>query len=134
MIKALQDAGSKRAKYKECPGVEHNCWETTYNDPEMYKWLFEQKRTKESAAAKPHKFTEEEIKAAQAQRGGTMPPRQPQGGFQMPAGGFPGFGGFPGGPAPAGRPAPGNGPAPANGSAPANGPAAGPAPAGGMPR
>jgi predicted peptidase len=70
MIKALQDAGSKRAKYKECPGVEHNCWETTYNDPEMYKWLFEQKRTKESAAAKPHKFTEEEIKAAEARRGG----------------------------------------------------------------
>ena len=36
----------------------------------MYKWLFEQKRTKESAAAKPHKFTDEEIKAAEARRGG----------------------------------------------------------------
>jgi len=104
MIKALKDAGSKRAKYTECKGVEHNCWETTYNDPEMYKWLFEQRRTKESAAAKPHKFTEEEINAAKARRGGGMPPMPPagggmppapQGGFRMPPGGFPG------GPAPA---------------------------------
>jgi len=47
MIAALKAAGGS-PKYMEYPGVGHDSWTATYRDPELYKWLFAQKR-----AAKP---------------------------------------------------------------------------------
>lgn len=44
MIAALKAAGGQ-PKYTEYPGVGHNSWTATYSDPELYKWLFAQRRT-----------------------------------------------------------------------------------------
>ena len=43
MISALEKAGSKpKATYY--PGVQHDSWTQTYNDPEVIRWIFEQRR------------------------------------------------------------------------------------------
>lgn len=47
MIAALEAAGGS-PKCTEYKGVGHDSWTATYKDPELYKWLFAQKR-----AAKP---------------------------------------------------------------------------------
>jgi predicted peptidase len=47
MIAAIKAAGGS-PKYTEYKDVGHDSWTTTYKDPELYKWLFAQKR-----AAKP---------------------------------------------------------------------------------
>ena len=44
MYAALKEAGSDVVFYKEYPGVPHDCWTRTYQDPEVWKWLFSQKR------------------------------------------------------------------------------------------
>lgn len=44
MIDALKAAGAN-PKYTEYPGVGHNSWDKAYGTPELYTWLFEQKRT-----------------------------------------------------------------------------------------
>jgi poly(3-hydroxybutyrate) depolymerase len=43
MIKALKEAGGD-PKYTEYPGVGHNSWDKAYSEPDLPKWLFEQKR------------------------------------------------------------------------------------------
>lgn len=43
MIDALQAAGS-RAELTVFPGVGHNSWTPAYRDPELYTWLFAQRR------------------------------------------------------------------------------------------
>jgi len=43
MIEALKKAGGE-PKYTEYPGVGHDSWGPTYRDPEVFKWLFAQKR------------------------------------------------------------------------------------------
>jgi predicted peptidase len=43
MIAAIKKAGGK-PRYTEYDVAGHNCWDTTYNDMEMYKWLFAQSR------------------------------------------------------------------------------------------
>lgn len=43
MIAALKEAGAN-PKYTEYPGVGHNSWAATYANPEVYAWLFAQKR------------------------------------------------------------------------------------------
>jgi predicted peptidase len=43
MIKALQEAGGK-PKYTEYADVHHDSWKRAYTNPELLKWLFEQKR------------------------------------------------------------------------------------------
>jgi predicted peptidase len=43
MIAALEKAGSK-PKYTEYPTVGHDSWNGAYRDPEMFKWLFAQKK------------------------------------------------------------------------------------------
>jgi predicted peptidase len=43
MIEAVKKAGGS-PKYTEYPGVGHDSWTRTYKDPEVLKWLFEQKK------------------------------------------------------------------------------------------
>jgi predicted peptidase len=43
MVKALEAAGGK-PKYTEYPNVGHDSWNPAYADPEMFAWLFAQKR------------------------------------------------------------------------------------------
>jgi predicted peptidase len=43
MVEALKKAGGK-PKYTEYPDVGHNSWVKAYQDADMMKWLFEQKR------------------------------------------------------------------------------------------
>lgn len=43
MIAAMKAAGGE-PKYTEYKGVGHDSWTATYKDPELYKWLFAQKR------------------------------------------------------------------------------------------
>lgn len=45
MIAAIKAAGGA-AKYTEYPGVGHDSWTATYRNPELYQWLFAQKRAK----------------------------------------------------------------------------------------
>jgi predicted peptidase len=42
MAGALKTAGTD-PKYTEYPGVGHNSWDKAYGEPELWKWLFEQK-------------------------------------------------------------------------------------------
>ena len=49
MIKALKAAGGE-PKYTEYAGVGHNVWDRVFNDPEVGKWLFSQKRPTETKA------------------------------------------------------------------------------------
>lgn len=43
MVKALKDAGGKPL-YTEYEGVGHNAWTKTFSNPEVLKWLFNQKK------------------------------------------------------------------------------------------
>jgi predicted peptidase len=43
MIEALQAIGSK-VKYTEYPDADHDSWTATYSNPELYNWLFAQRR------------------------------------------------------------------------------------------
>jgi predicted peptidase len=43
MIAALEKAGGK-PKYTEYPDVGHNSWDPAYRDPELFQWLFAQKK------------------------------------------------------------------------------------------
>jgi predicted peptidase len=43
MIAALKKAGAT-PRYTEYPGVGHNSWTATYRNPELYAWLFAQRR------------------------------------------------------------------------------------------
>ena len=50
MVQALEKAGGK-PKFTVYPDAGHDSWTETYNNPELYKWLLEQKR----AAPEPKK-------------------------------------------------------------------------------
>jgi predicted peptidase len=43
MVAAIEKAGGK-PKYTEYKGVGHDSWTPAYRDPELMKWLFEQKK------------------------------------------------------------------------------------------
>lgn len=43
MIAALKKAGG-HPKYTEYPDVGHNSWDNAYRDPELFRWLFAQKK------------------------------------------------------------------------------------------
>lgn len=43
MVAALKAAGGK-PKYTEYPGVKHDSWTRTYQNPEFYAWLFAQRK------------------------------------------------------------------------------------------
>ena len=42
LVEAITNAGG-RPQYQEYRGVDHNCWDRAYADPELYKWLQAQK-------------------------------------------------------------------------------------------
>ena len=44
MHAALQAAGARDARYTEFPDANHNSWDPAYNAPELWLWLFAQKR------------------------------------------------------------------------------------------
>ena len=44
MYAALKEIGSDVVFYTEYPGVPHDCWTRTYQNPEVWNWLFSQKR------------------------------------------------------------------------------------------
>lgn len=44
LVDALKAAGAKSVKLTSYPGVGHDSWTRTYNDPAFYKWLFAQER------------------------------------------------------------------------------------------
>jgi predicted peptidase len=44
MIDAFKALGNNDVKLTVYPGVEHNSWEQTYNNSEVYKWLLAHKR------------------------------------------------------------------------------------------
>lgn len=43
MVSALRKAGG-RPIHHEYPGVDHNCWDETYANPELFEWLLGQRR------------------------------------------------------------------------------------------
>jgi predicted peptidase len=43
LMKAIKKAGG-RPIYHEYPGVGHDCWDQTYDNPDVYEWLLLQKR------------------------------------------------------------------------------------------
>ena len=43
MIEALKAAGAE-PKYTEYPDLAHNSWAATYKNPDLYAWLFAQKK------------------------------------------------------------------------------------------
>jgi predicted peptidase len=49
MVEALKAAGAD-VKYTRYPGVGHDCWTQSYNNPELFDWFLTHKRS-ESAAA-----------------------------------------------------------------------------------
>ncbi len=99
MYAALKEAGNDDVFYKEYPGVQHDCWTRTYQNPESWKWLFSQKRGVKSDVRPEQgevvKVTQEEFESAGGfggGRGGQRPGGMGQGG-QRPQG----QGGFGGG-------------------------------------
>ena len=97
MYAALKEAGNDDVFYKEYPGVQHDCWTRTYQNPESWKWLFSQKRGVKSDVRPEQgevvKVTQEEFESAGGFGGGRGGQR-PQGqGGQRPQG----QGGFGGG-------------------------------------
>ena len=51
---AIKKAGGT-AKYTEYPGVGHDSWTKAYDDAEMWKWLFAQRKGVAAAGASPEK-------------------------------------------------------------------------------
>lgn len=43
MVAALWQCDGN-VRYKEYPGVDHNCWTPTYADKDALKWFFEQRK------------------------------------------------------------------------------------------
>jgi dipeptidyl aminopeptidase/acylaminoacyl peptidase len=51
MVEALKARGGN-PKFTVYPEAKHDAWTETYANPELYKWLFEQKRTPKPEAQK----------------------------------------------------------------------------------
>jgi predicted peptidase len=47
LVAAIKAAGGKSIWYTEYPEAGHNVWDRTYDNPELWKWLFAQKRESE---------------------------------------------------------------------------------------
>lgn len=51
MVEAIEDAGGE-VKYTFYPGVSHDSWTPTYQNPELYSWFLSQKRNRSSLQAR----------------------------------------------------------------------------------
>lgn len=45
MVKALRESGSKHVRFTLYPDIGHEAWIRAYDDPELWQWLAQQKRT-----------------------------------------------------------------------------------------
>ena len=52
MVEALKKAGSTSVKFTVYPEAQHDSWTQAYDDPELYEWLLQQKRTANEEAKK----------------------------------------------------------------------------------
>lgn len=55
MVEAMKAAGAPEAKLTIYPGVGHDSWTQTYNDPKLYEWLLSHKRGAKAAGDKSAK-------------------------------------------------------------------------------
>jgi predicted peptidase len=53
LVETLERRGAKNVKLTVYPGVEHDSWTQTYDDPAVWEWLFAQRRTAARATAPP---------------------------------------------------------------------------------
>jgi predicted peptidase len=50
MVDVLKKAGVAEANLTVYPGVGHNSWTQTYNNPELYEWFLKHERKPQSLA------------------------------------------------------------------------------------
>jgi predicted peptidase len=50
MVEALKKADAKNVKFTVYPELEHDSWTITYDNPEVWEWLFKQNRADRKAA------------------------------------------------------------------------------------
>src|ERR1043165_80128 len=53
MVKALEQAGLRDVKLTVYPGVGHDCWTRTYQDPALYDWFLARERKPGPPRARP---------------------------------------------------------------------------------
>lgn len=46
LVEAVKKAGNKDIQFTTYPGVNHNCWTQTYDNPELYRWFLSKKLEK----------------------------------------------------------------------------------------
>ncbi len=46
MVDAIKEKGGKRIELTVYPDLEHDSWTVTYDNPELYRWLLEQRKAK----------------------------------------------------------------------------------------
>ena len=44
MVEAIRAAGGERVELTTYPGVNHDSWTQTYDDPALWEWLWNQRR------------------------------------------------------------------------------------------
>ena len=66
MVEALKKAGGN-PKFTVYPEAGHDSWTEAYNDPQLYEWLLQQKRT-------PKKADDEEVREGEGDRWAIAPP------------------------------------------------------------
>lgn len=45
MVRALEHAGAPEVMFMRYPDLKHDSWTEAYNNPEVYRWMLEHKRT-----------------------------------------------------------------------------------------
>ena len=46
LVEAVKKAGNDDVQFTTYPGVNHNCWTRTYDNPELYRWFLSKKLEK----------------------------------------------------------------------------------------
>ena len=44
LVEAIEGRGGTKVRLTVYPGVRHDSWTRTYDDPEVWEWLFSQRR------------------------------------------------------------------------------------------
>lgn len=53
MVESIERRGGKKVRLTTYPGVRHDSWTQTYDDPEVWEWLLAQTKAKPSPPGKP---------------------------------------------------------------------------------